>query len=211
MSDDIPSNRKYYPNKIGRFFLEALRDTVNKDGTVNLLEWADMAHYAESLPADNWAREFDFATVARLNQGLFELFGPRGGRRLALQTGSSFFRCGLGEIGTLAGITELAKRSLPLQIKLRDGLTAVAHTFSQTSDQTTWLVEQDTQFFYQVDYCPVCWQRTAERPICFITVGFLQEALRWLSEGQEFRVQQTACRAMGEDSCIFCIDRDPVK
>ena len=211
MSDGIPSNKKYYPNKMGRFFLAALQETLIQDGYTELLEWAGLAHYAESLPADNWTREFDFSYIARLNQGLSELFGPRGGRRLALSTGSSFFLCALGEIGTLAGVTDLARRSLPLQIKLKDGLTAVARTFSQTSDQTTWLVEQERQFFYHVDPCPVCWQRISERPICFITVGFLQEALGWLSDGQDFRVQQIACMAMGEENCVFRIDREPIK
>jgi predicted hydrocarbon binding protein len=211
MSDGIPSNKKYYPNKMGRFFLAALQETLIQDGYTELLEWAGLAHYAESLPADNWTREFDFSHIATLNQGLFELFGPRGGRRLALSTGSGFFRCALEEIGVLAGVTDLARRSLPLQTKLKDGLTAAARTFSQTSDQTTWLVEQELQFFYHVDPCPICWQRTSERPICFITVGLLQEALGWLSDGQDFRVQQIACKAMGEESCIFRIDRDPVK
>lgn len=211
MSDDKPSNKKYYPNKMGRFFLAALQETLIQDGYTELLEWAGLEHYAESLPADNWTREFDFSHIATLNQGLFELFGPRGGRRLAQSTGSSFFRCGLGEIGALAGITDLARRSLPLQIKLRDGLTAAARMFSQTSDQTTWLVEQELQFFYHVDPCPVCWQQTSERPICFKTVGLLQAVLGWLSDGQDFRVQQTSCRAMGEDGCVFRIDREPVK
>jgi predicted hydrocarbon binding protein len=211
MGDGIPSNKKYYPNKTGRYFLAALQETLIHDNHKELLEWAGLAHYADSLPADNWTREFDFLHIARLNQGLSELFGPRGGRRLALGTGRNFFLCALGEIGTLAGVTDLADRSLPLQVKLKDGLTAVARTFSQTSDQTTWLVEQELQFFYHVDPCPVCWQRRSERPICFITVGFLQEAVSWLSRGLDFRVQQTACKAMGEENCVFRIDSEPIK
>ena len=211
MSDGLSSKKKYYPNKMGRFFLAALRETLVPDGYMNLLEWAGLTQYAESLPADSWTRAFDFATIARLNKGLYELFGPRGGRRLALRTGSSFYRLGLEEIGGLAGVTDLAQRSLPLQVKLKDGLTAVARTFSQTSDQNTWLVEQELQLFYHVDPCPVCWQQKSESPICYITTGFLQETLHWLSDGQDFRVQQTACRATGEAECVFRIDRDPVK
>jgi len=211
MIDDLSNNRAYYPNKMGRFFLAALQDTLVQDGYNDLLEWADLAHYAESMPVDNWTRAFDFETIAKLNQGLSELFGPRGARSLALRTGRGFFRSGLEEIGALAGVIDLARGSLPLQTKLKNGLTAVARMFSQTSDQTTWLVAQELQFFYHVDPCPVCWQRTAESPICFITVGFLQEALCMLSDGQDHRVQQTTCKAMGEDSCIFRIDREPIK
>ncbi len=211
MRDAPSSSSKYYPNKMGRFFLAALRETLIQDGYVNLLDWADLPQYAESLPADNWTRAFDFTTMAKLNQGLLELFGPRGGRRLALKTGSRFFRLGLVEIGGLAGVTDLARRALPLQTKLREGLVSVARLFSQTSDQTTWVVEEAMQFSYHVDPCPVCWEQTSASPICFITTGFLEEALLWLSAGQEFRVQQTACRAMGEAACVFRIDCDPVK
>lgn len=211
MNDTPTTEIKYYPNKMGRYFLAALQETVVQDGYMSLLEWANLADYGESPPADNWTRAFDFAHIARLNQGLYELFGPRGGRRLALLTGSSFFRRGLVEIGSLAGITDLAHTSLPLQIKLRDGLTAVARTFSQSSDQITCLVEQELQFLYHVDACPVCWQRTSEEPLCFITVGFLREALHWLGNGKEFRVRQSSCIAMGEASCVFRIDREPIK
>jgi len=211
MSEVIPNSNKYYPNKFGRFFLASLQETVIEDGYIKLLERAGVAQYAKRLPEDNWAREFDFAIIARLNQGLYELFGPRGGRRLALRTGSGFFRAGLGEVGDLAGITDLAHRSLPLQMKLQQGLTAVARTFSQTSDQTTWLEVQEMRLLYFVDPCPVCWQQSAASPICTITTGFLQELLSWLSDGQNFRVQQTACKAMGGENCLFRIDRGAIK
>jgi predicted hydrocarbon binding protein len=211
MNNDKLKSNKFYPNKFGRFFLAALRETVVEDGYINLLEWAGAAQYADKLPVDNWSREFDFTTIAKLNQGLYELFGPRGGRRLALRAGGGFFRNGLAEIGDLAGVTDLAGRSLSLQLKLHEGLTAVARTFSQMSDQTTWLAEQDLQFLFHASPCPVCWRQTSDRPICFMTIGYLQEALGWLSGGQDFRVQQTACMAMGADSCVFRIDQEPIK
>ncbi len=211
MPDAIISSSKYYPNKMGRYFLAAVREMLGQVGYNDLLESAGLSQYADSRPADNWTRSFDFTSIAKLNQGLFELYGPRGGRRLALQIGGKFFRQGLPEIGGLAGVTDLAHRSLPLQMKLRDGLAAVARMFSQTSDQVTWLVEQPAQFLYYVDPCPICWEQISANPHCFITTGFLQETLLWLSGGQAFRVQQTACRGMGNAECVFRIDRDPVK
>lgn len=211
MPDAILSSSKYYPNKMGRYFLAAVRETLDQERYDDLLDSAGLSQYADSLPADNWTRAFDFISIAKLNQGLFEFFGPRGGRRLALQIGGNFFQHGLPEIGGLAGVTDLAQRSLPLQIKLRDGLMSIARMFSQTSDQNTWLVEQQPQFLYYVDPCPICWEQISPSPLCFITTGFLQEALLWLSGGQTFRVQQTACRGMGDAECIFRIDRDPVR
>ena len=206
----LPGN-SYCSNKMGRVLLLVLRESLLRDDYAAILNFAGLSQYEKGLPEDNWAKGFDFVLVAKLNQGLSELYGPRGGRRLAIQVGRGFLTRGLREFGALAGIDDLARRKTPAQIKLRDGLMVVARLFSQISDQKAWLEEQDMQFNYHVEQCPVCWGRTADKPICFFTVGFLQEVLYLLSDGYDFRVQQTSCTAMGDSSCVFRIDREPIK
>jgi predicted hydrocarbon binding protein len=206
----LPSNT-YCSNKMGRVLLKVLREIMLRDDYSALLNFAGLSRYSQALPEDNWVKEFDFVFVAKLNQGLSEMYGPRGGRRLGLQAGRSFLTHGLNEFGSLAGIDDQVRRTVPLQTKLRDGLSVVARLFSQMSDQKIWLEEQDMQFNYHVEQCPVCWGRTADKPICFFTIGFLQEILCRLSDGRDFRVQQTSCTAMGDSSCVFRIDREPIK
>lgn len=210
-ADFKPSGNLYCSNKMGRVLLKVLQEIMLRDDYSTLLNSAGLAQYNQALPEDNWAKAFDFVFVAKLNQGLSEMYGPRGGRRLGLLAGRSFLTRGLTEFGPLAGINDLARRTAPLQIKLRDGLTVAARLFSQISDQNAWLEEQEMQFNYHVEQCPVCWGRTADKPICFFTVGFLQEVSYRLSDGRDFRVQQTSCTAMGESSCVFRIDREPIK
>ena len=210
-ADLRPSSNRYYPNKMGRALLIVLRETLLRDDYSALLSFAGLSQYEQSLPEDNWVNAFDFVYIARLNQGLSEIYGPRGGRRLGIQAGRSFLTYGLSEFGTLAGISDLAKRSHPLRTKMRDGLSAVARLFTQSSDQSTWLEEYDMYFDYHVEQCPICWERTADKPICFFTVGLLQEVLYRVSDGRDFRVRQLTCRAMGDNSCVYRIDKEPIK
>jgi predicted hydrocarbon binding protein len=57
----------------------------------------------------------------------------------------------------------------------------------------------------------MCWGRKTDRPICYIAVGILQEALRWVSGGLEFRIEELECIGMGAESCVFRIDKEPIK
>lgn len=200
-----------YPNKLGRLHLAALEDALRRSGFVALLNWSDLPELATDPPPDNWTKAFDFAHIANLDVGLTELYGPRGGRRLALRAGQRFFERGLKEVGLLAGVSDVALRAFPVQTKLKLGLTAVARLFDQSSDQHTWIEEQPRHFTYHIQPCPICWQRHAREPLCYFTAGLLQEATHWFSSGQNFRVRQVFCCAMGHEACVFQIDREPLK
>jgi hypothetical protein len=210
MNESIPHANLDYPNKMGRFYLIALQDVLRQSGFVALMNWVNLPQFADELPPDTWDREFDFSLIARSDQGLTDLYGPRGGRRLALRTGRRFFERGLRELGAFSSAGDLALRALPQQTKLKLGLNAVARIFTQTSDQESTLEDYPGHFVFQVNPCPVCWGRTAREPICFFTVGLLQEAMFWLSSGQSFQVRELFCIAAGNEKCAFQIDRQPL-
>ena len=146
-----------------------------------------------------------------MNLGLEEMYGPRGGRGLALRAGRAAFADALRNFGALAGAGDLAFKVLPLQAKLRIGIPAMARIFSQISDQYTTVEEQENEFVYTIHRCPVCWGRqNADRPVCFIAVGLLQEVLKWVSGGSEFRVNESKCVAVGDEVCEFIIQKTPI-
>lgn len=211
MLEDSNSNTSFYPNNMGRVFLLALQDVLLPDGYSALLNCAGLSHFIHKLPGDSWAKEFDFNNISSLNQALEQLYGPRGGRRLALQSGQKSFELGWGASGKLAGLSDVALKARTLQEKLMIGLSSIARLISDVSDQTTWIEEQAKHFEYHAGACPVCWNRKVEKPVCFHTVGFLQGSLHWFSSGLEFRIRQISCTAMGENHCVFRIDNEPVK
>jgi predicted hydrocarbon binding protein len=209
--DPIPKSGYYYPNKAGKITLESLVNVMGKNGLNAILNLAHLTNLIDNYPPDNLAREFDFSDLSAINQALEEMYGPRGGRGLALRAGRATFSDVLRNFGALAGVGDLAFRVLPLQTKLRIGIPAMARIFSQVSDQYSTVSEVENDFIYTIHRCPVCWGRTGlDKPVCYIAVGLLQEGLKWLSGGNEFRVNETKCVAMGETMCEFYIQKTPI-
>lgn len=210
----MESNEKsgyFYANKFALIMLEALEEIMGKNGLNAILNLANLPELIDNYPPDNLSKEFDFADVSAINQALEEMYGPRGGRGLALRAGRATFDDALRNFGALAGAGDLAFKVLPLQAKLRIGLPAMARIFTQVSDQHSTVTEYDDHYVYTIHRCPVCWNRTdVEKPVCFIAVGLLQESLKWVSGGCEFRVNESKCAAIGDEVCEFVIQKTPV-
>jgi predicted hydrocarbon binding protein len=208
--DPIPKSEYNYANKIVLITLKALQEVMGKNGLNAILNLAHLPHLIDHFPPDNLGREFNFADFSALSLALEEMYGPRGGRGLALRAGRAAFADALRNFGALAGVGDLAFKVLPLQAKLRIGIPAMARIFSQISDQYSTVQEYENEFIYTIHRCPVCWGRTADKPVCFIAVGLLQEGLKWVSGGNEFRVNESKCIAMGEHVCDFVIQKIPI-
>jgi len=209
--DPIQESEYFYANKIVMITLMALEDVMGKNGLNAILNLAHLPHLINNYPPDNLLREFSFSDFSALNQALEEMYGPRGGRGLALRAGRAAFADTLRNFGALAGAGDLAFKVLPLQAKMRIGIPAMARIFSQISDQKTTVVEEDDRFVYTIHRCPVCWGRAdSDKPVCFVAIGLLQEGLKWVSGGNEFRVNESQCVAMGAEVCEFIIQKAPI-
>jgi predicted hydrocarbon binding protein len=207
----IPKAGLYYPSKFGMIMIKALEDVMGKNGLNAILNLAGLSNFVDNYPADNLEKTFDFADVSSINIALEEMYGPRGGRGLALRAGRATFADALKNFGALAGVGDLAFKVLPLQAKLRIGIPAMAKIFTQVSDQHSTVEERENEFVYTIHKCPVCWGRSGvDKPVCFIAVGLLQEGLKWVSGGNEFRVNESKCVALGEDICEFIIQKEPI-
>ena len=200
--EHIPKSGFYYANKFARISLHAYEEVMGKNGLNAILNLAGLSNLIDNPPPDNLEREFDFADFTAIHIGLEEMYGPRGGRGLALRAGRATFNDGLKSFGALAGVGDLAFKVLPLQAKIRIGLPAVAKIFSQITDQQSSVDEMD---------CPICWTRkNADKPVCYISTGLLQAMLTWVSGGLEFRVNESKCCAVGDSICEFVIQKEPI-
>ncbi len=202
--------RYYYANLIARIYLQAMEEVMGKNGLNAILNMAKLPRLIDDYPPGNWDKQFDFADYSALNQALEDMYGPRGGRGLALRAGRASFARGLQGFGALHNMGDLALKMVPLNLKIKMGLPAMARVFSQVSDQASRVDERDGNFVYTIEVCPVCWGRQSDKPICHAAVGLLQEGLRWVSGGKEFRVEETTCIATGDDICEFVVYRDPI-
>ena len=70
MRDIVPKSGYYYPNKIGRIYLQAMEEVMGRNGLNALLNLTGLRPYIQELPPDNLERGFDFADFSNLNKGL---------------------------------------------------------------------------------------------------------------------------------------------
>jgi V4R domain-containing protein len=208
--EPIPKSGLHYPNKIARIYLQAMEEVMGKNGLNAILHMANLTNLLDHYPPDNLNREFDFADYSALNGALEEMYGPRGGRGLSLRAGRASFAQGLRHFGALAGAGDLAFKVLPLGTKLKIGIPAMAKIFSQVSDQKSTVEETPVEYRYIMKPCPVCWGRQSDKPMCHAGAGLLQEGLRWLSGGHEFRVQESKCIGCGDEACVLIVQKEPV-
>jgi predicted hydrocarbon binding protein len=207
----IQKSGLYYPNKFGLITLKSLEDVMGKNGLNAILNLAGLNSYIENYPPDNLEKAFDFAELSSIGVALEEMYGPRGGRGLMLRAGRATFADALKYFGALAGAGDLAFKVLPLQAKMRIGLPAMAKIFSQVSDQLSTVEERDNELIYTIHKCPCCWGRSGvDKPVCFIAAGLIQESLKWVSGGNEFRVNESKCVALNDPVCEFIIQKDPI-
>jgi len=205
-----PQGQYFYTDRIVRYYILAMEEIMGKNGLNAVLNMAKLSQLIDNYPPEDMEKKFDFADFTALNAALEEMYGPRGGRGLALRAGRAGFARGLQGFGALVGASDLAFKVLPLGTKLKLGLPMMAAVFNQFSDQISRVEEKQDHFVYYIDRCPVCWGRKTDKPVCFAATGLLQEGLRWLSGGKEFRVDETTCIGMGDQACTFLIYKEPV-
>lgn len=208
--EPIPKSGLHYPNSIARIYLESMEEVMGKNGLNAILNMASLNNLIDNYPPNNLNREFDFADYSALNGALEEMYGPRVGRSLALRAGRASFAQGLRHFGALAGAGDLAFKGLPMGTKLKIGIPAMARIFSQVSDQGSTVQETPTEYLYTMQPCPVCYGRHSDKPMCHAGAGLLQEGLRWVSGGHEFRVQEAKCISCGDEACVLVVQKEPI-
>jgi len=201
----------YYPNRFARLFMLAVEDVMGKVGLHTILSMANLDFYIDQLPPDDLAKQFDFAYMAAISQALEDMYGPRGGRGIALRIGRATFSMGMKNFGVLAGMQDPAFKALPLEKRLNMGLKALAAVFNRFSDQRCIVVEQEDHYQFIVEISPMAWGRSIDQPVSHALVGIIQEGLRWASHGHEFLVFELPRQAHEDEQYVFKVNKNPIK
>lgn len=199
----------YYPNKIGRIIFLSMEEILGKNGLNAVLNLSKLPQHINNYPPDDMDLAFQFETLSRMQQAMENLYGIRGGLGLALRSGRVCMKYGLPEFGEMMGIKDNSFRLLPLQMKLKLGAEAFAHTFTELTDQVVSYSEEPDRVLWIIERCPICWQRKTDYVACHLAVGILQEATYWISGGRYFNVEEVCCIARGDPTCTIAIDREP--
>jgi predicted hydrocarbon binding protein len=108
------------------------------------------------------------------------------------------------------GLAGQALKALPLptSAKMKLLLDQMVSAVNKTVNEPARLEEDADSFNWIVSYC-MCAQRPKHpSPCCFVTLGGLTEAAKWLTDKQ-YPVQEVTCMNMGADACRFRISKTP--
>ena len=198
----------YYPNRMARIILLATEEIIGAEAAHKVLNGSALPGLAAE-PPDNLELSVPFASISGLQSALDDLYGP-GGRGIALRVGRACFQQGLQEFGPSAGLTELGFRLLQLNTKLKAGADGLAAIFNRHTDQRVRVEQDEERIYWRIERCPVCWARRTSSSCCHLAIGVLEEALYWASNGRNFKIEEIACTACGDDACVIAIDRTPL-
>lgn len=200
----------FYPNRMGRIILQSMEEVMGRNGVHAILKLASLHSLLNNYPADDRELAFPFSTISSMTDMLEQVYGPHGGRGLALRVGRACFNNGIRQYGVQMGVTEMAFRLLPLPAKINAGARAFAELFNTFTDQKVRVEENGGTLLWHIERCPLCWERHAQEPVCHLAVGLLQEALYWLSGGKVFNVEEKTCVAAGDETCTIEVDQSPI-
>ena len=203
------SNSKFYlTNRYARIILGGYEETLGRDRLARALSQARLESWLAEYPLDDLDLGVDFVSFPALDMALEEMYGRRGGCGLAIRAGRAAVPELLHAFGAQMGVDQVAFKLLPLREKISSGLQALAGLLGEVSDQPALVAEKADRFLFALPRCATCWGRLqADRPMCFLMTGILQEWVKWLAAGQDWPVAETHCIAMGDAVCEFEIPK----
>jgi hypothetical protein len=207
----LDEETRHYANKAARVYLLALDEVLGRNGVGAVLRFAKLGHLVGSYPPDNLDPAFPFEDFAAINQAIQDMYGDRAAKGLCLRAGRLAFEQIMNDVELAPGLSDVTIGLLPKLARIKAGLAILADTFTKLGDQPTYLSEHEDHLAFGLQACPACWGRSSDEPVCFAVSGMLEEALRFLSDGQQIGAAETACIAKGDDTCTFAIDLSGVE
>lgn len=186
-----------------RQLLLAAERVLTKDELDTILSQSGLERFVNELPEDNLNLEVSLDEYSRFSQAIEDKYG-QGGKAVLRRIGQETFRKALEEQPALLGVAGLALKLMPESHRLRFVLKSVANVVQSTNPTADILIdESDGTFTYTEHNCAICRGRESEHPICYLKVGELDAAMRWVV-GTRYRVRETQCSAIkGQNACRF--------
>jgi predicted hydrocarbon binding protein len=190
-----------FSNHILRRFVESVAVELGEDQLHAMLaiaklppEWADPQTFRKTKPVDA------AQTYATLQAAMRSYYG-RGARGVLLRVGQRLWNF-LLEDAALGGKAQAALiKRLPLTTRRKSILELLARLITMQSGEIS-VHTLDLDLLLVDHASPATQGQQDAHPICFITQGLIRESLFWAT-GQQFDVEETACQAVGQETCEF--------
>ncbi len=192
-----------FSSRILRRFVETVEVELGVDQFHAMLalsrlppDWATPQAFLKTNPVES------AKTYAAMQAAMRTYYG-RGARGVLLRVGQRLWNL-LLEDAALGGKTQAALiKRLPLATRQKPILELLARLVGmQSGDITVHTLDLDLLVADHVS--PAAQDHYSASPICFVTQGLIRESLFWAT-GREFDVDETSCKATGQQTCQFKI------
>jgi predicted hydrocarbon binding protein len=188
------------PNARLRRLMLSIQDVMGLSGLATILRQAGLQRFANALPPNDTQPALRAAEYAALLQAIENYYG-RGARGILTRIGYASFARLVAAQPVNAGLTRRLLRLLPMSARRLAALRWYALRAHAPGARLS--VRRDALHLQVVDAASDgTVGRQRETPICWLTLGEIQEALKW-GTGLEHEVSELDCRAAGNAACRF--------
>lgn len=189
-------------NTIMRQALAAAEEVMGRNGLNAVLRLSNLGTFVDNLPPDNLEPAVNTTEYAQFNQAIEDFYG-RGGRGMLKRIGKASFQYAIREQPALLGVAGAALKFLPQKQRIKFILNSTANALKKSNPQVVaWVEEENETIAYLDSSCAICHSRKSDKPICYLYLGSLGEAIEWAT-GKEYAITETHCMAKGDPHCRF--------
>lgn len=189
-------------NSLVRQALTSMQEVMGENGLNAVLKTCGLERFVGNFPPNNLEPSIKASQYAQLNQAIEDFYG-RGGRGILRRIGKASFQYGVREQAALLGVAGVALKLMPQRERIKFILNGMANALKKSNPEVNaWLDESGEKLAYVESTCAICNGRNSDRPICYLYVGSIAEAVQWAT-GKDYDIVETHCIARGDEYCRF--------
>ena len=191
-----------FSNRILRRFVETVAVELGADQFRAMLALSELpSEWIKPQTFQKMSATKSAETYAALQAAMRAHFG-RGARGVLLRVGQRMWHF-LLEDAALGGKAQAALiKRMPLPTRRRKSILELLARLIGTGPDDITIHTLDLDLLVVDHASPAAQGQHASRPICFVTHGLIRESLFWAT-GQNVDVEETSCKAVGDDTCEF--------
>ncbi|MEW6648765.1 MAG: 4-vinyl reductase [Chloroflexota bacterium] len=147
------------------------------------------------------------ADFSRLRAALEQRYGIETANGVLLRAGRAVFTNILKSYSVEMGFEELDFRLLAPRKKVLKGMQLLAGFLTAQCGCAITVSSQNGFWLWSMADCFECAGIDRKKPLCYFTVGMLQEFMMWVSSGRTHPLRESGCCAMGGSACMIEIEQ----
>ena len=184
-------------------FVDTIANELGQDNLSIVLEKAGLpSDWSDPERWESLTRTTPIEAYAGLQKAMRTYYG-RGARGILIRVGGSFWKRLLEDAPLAVKAQSKLIFGLSLNARRKAALEVLARLIGdQRGDVTVHTLDLDLLLADKSS--PTTLGQNESERICYVTLGLLRECLYWATN-QEHDIEETSCRANGEEACEFKI------